>query len=131
MTTLKATGYRPTPAGDASFNARVGHELSSGKGAGSAVASALANVAAGAGAAGVGGALAGGVLAAKKAAADAFSRYQVARNGEAVARMLFDPKALPDLRALVKSKPGTKNAELFTSRLLALSGSSTAPRERR
>ena len=76
------------------------------------------------------GAVAGGLLAAKKTAADAFTKYQVARNGEAIARMLFDPKALPDLRALAKSAPGTKNALAFTNRLLVLAGSSAAPRER-
>jgi len=85
----------------------------------------------GAGAADMGSALAGGALAGKKAAADAFSRYQVARNGEAIARMLFDPKALPDLRALAKSAPGSKNAVNFTTRLLALTGAGTPPRERR
>ncbi|MET3483110.1 hypothetical protein [Methylobacterium sp. 1973] len=131
LTTLKATGYKPQAGGDATFNARVGEQLSGGKGVGPAIAGVLANAAAGAGAAGMGGALAGGVLGAKKAAADAFSRYQAARNGEAVARMLFDPKALPDLRALAKSAPGSKNALGFTHRLLALSGSAAAPRERR
>lgn len=131
LTTLKATGYKPTGGGDAAFNARVGEQLAGGKSVAPAIAGALANVAAGAGAAGTGGAVAGGVLAAKKIAADAFTKYQTARNGEAVARMLFDPKALPDLRALAKSAPGSKNAIGFTNRLMMLAGPATAPREHR
>lgn len=130
LTTLKATGYRPQKGSDTAFNARIQEELKGGKSVAGAVTSALLNAAAGAGAAGAGGAMAGGLLAAKKTAADAFTKYQVARNGEAIARMLFDPKALPDLRALAKSAPGTKNALAFTNRLLTLAGSSTAPRER-
>lgn len=104
--------------------------MKSGKSVTGAVASTLATAAAGAGAAGTSGALAGGLLAAKKTASDAFTKYQVSRNGAAIAQMLFDPKALPDLRALAKSAPGTKNALAFTNRLLMLAGSSTAPRER-
>ena len=131
LTTLKATGYRPQKGSDTAFNARIHDELKGGKSVGAAVANAVSGAAIGGAAAGPSGALAGGVLGAKKTAADAFTKYQISRNSAAVARMLFDPKALPDLRALAKSPPGSKNASAFTTRLLALTGASTAPRERR
>lgn len=38
----------------------------------------------------------------------------------AIARLMFDRRALPDLRALAQSKPGSRNAELFSARLLSL-----------
>ena len=40
-------------------------------------------------------------------------------SGEAVARLMFDPKALLDLRALAHSVPGSRNAELFTAPAIA------------
>ncbi|MBY0258545.1 MAG: hypothetical protein K2X24_13095, partial [Methylobacterium sp.] len=130
LTVLKATGYRPQKGSDTAFNAKIQDELKGGGGVGGAVANVVAGGVAGGAAAGIGGAGAGGLLGLKRSASDAYTRYQIGRNGEAVARMLFDPKALPDLRHLVKAKPGSKNEEFFTSRLLALAGSGSAPSER-
>ena len=131
LTTLRATGYRPQKGSDTAFNARIQEELAGGKSVGGAIANTVASAAGGGGVAGFVGAGGAGLLAAKKSAGDAFTRYQIGRNGAAVARMLFDPAALPDLRALVKSPTGSKSADLFTRRLLALAGGATAPAERR
>ena len=131
LATLRATGYRPQKGSDTAFNARIQEELSGGKSIGGAIASTVASAARGGGVVGFVGAGGAGLLAAKKSAGDAFTRYQIGRNGAAIARMLFDPAALPDLRALVKSPPGSRSADLFTRRLLALAGGATAPRERR
>lgn len=131
LTTLRATGYRPQKGSDTAFNAQIQEELAGGKSVGGAIASTVASAVGGGGVAGFVGAGGARLLAAKKSAGDAFTRYQIGRNGAAIARMLFDPAALPDLRALVKSPPGSRNADLFTRRLLALAGGATAPRQPR
>ncbi|MDN3628014.1 hypothetical protein [Methylobacterium isbiliense] len=46
---------------------------------------------------------------------------------EGVARILTDPRALPDLRALVKAPKGSRNAEVFTTRLIALANGGSSP----
>ncbi|KQO92694.1 hypothetical protein ASF32_21560 [Methylobacterium sp. Leaf91] len=130
LTVLRTTGYRPQKGGDTAFNARIQEEMKGGGGVRGAVANVVTGAAAGGSAVGVGGAAGGGLLGLKRSASDAWTRCQIGRNGEAVARMLFDPKALPDLRHLVQSKPGSKNADFFTSRLMALAAGSSAPGER-
>ena len=128
--TLKATGYRPQKGSDTTFNTAIREELKGGGSVKSAITDVVGGAAAGGSAAGPGGAAAGGFLGVKKAASEAFTRYRIGRNGEAVARMLFDPKALPDLRGLAKSKPGSKNVDYFSGRLLALAAGGSAPGER-
>jgi hypothetical protein len=129
MTVLKATGYRPQRGSDTVLN---GHILDPMKDAGSVqggIANAVAGGAAG-GAAGMGGAGAGSLLAPKRSASDGWTRFRVGQNGQAVARMLFDPKELPDLRHLLKSSAGSKNEQFFTGRRLALASGGSAPGER-
>ena len=119
---LRTTGYRPQKGSDTAFNARIQEEMKGGGGVRGAVANVVTGAAAGGSAVGVGGAAGGSLLGLKRSVSDAWTRYQVGRNGEAVARMLFDPKALPDLRHLAASKPGSKNDTFFTGRLLAAGG---------
>ncbi|MDP4005059.1 hypothetical protein [Methylobacterium sp. NEAU K] len=128
LTTLKATGYRPQKGSDTAFNHAIQKEFASGKThVGQVVSDALTGMAAGAAAGGPKAALAGFAVGAKHGIGDAMTRARMLSSGEAVARLMFDPKALPDLRALAHSAPGSRNAELFTARLLALANAGMAP----
>ncbi|SFG64884.1 hypothetical protein [Methylobacterium gossipiicola] len=119
--TLEATGYKPQKGSDTAFNIEIRKSLANGTGPlASAITEAAGNAAAGGVAAGAGGAAAGGLLGLKKAGSEALLKHRIAGNSEQIARMLTDPAALPDLRALARSREGTKNAQLFTTRLLAL-----------
>ncbi|WP_345820101.1 hypothetical protein ABC766_29340 [Methylobacterium fujisawaense] len=129
LTTLKATAYRPQKGSDTAFNHAIQKEFASGKThVGQVVSDALTGAAAGTIAGGVKGGIAGAAVGLKHGVGDAMMRTRMLNSGEAVARLMFDPKALPDLRALAKSPPGSKNAELFTARLLSLAnaGASSA-----
>jgi hypothetical protein len=128
LTTLKATGYRPQKGSDTAFNHAIQKEFASGKThVGQVVSDALTGLAAGTAAGGPKGGLAGAAVGLKHGLSEAMTRARVQSSGEAVARLMFDPKALPDLRALAHSAPGSRNAELFTSRLLALANAGMAP----
>lgn len=99
--------------------------LASGKTSiGQAVSDALAGGAAGAAVGGPKAGVAGMVVGAKRGIGDAVTHARMLNNGEAIARLMFDRKALPDLRALAQSKPGSRNAELFSARLLSLANGS-------
>ncbi|MDH2313328.1 hypothetical protein [Methylobacterium brachiatum] len=128
LTTLEATGFRPAKGSDTAFNHAIQKELASGKThVGQAVSNVVTGMAAGAFAGGPKGMLAGGAVGFKHGLSEAMTRAQMLNSSEAVARLMFDPKALPDLRALAKSPPGSKNAELFTTRLLSLANAGLAP----
>ncbi|MCJ2112968.1 hypothetical protein MKK64_17445 [Methylobacterium sp. E-025] len=128
LTTLEATGYRPQKGSDTAFNQAIQKQLASGNTpVGQAIASAASGAAAGASVGGFSGALGGGVVGLKHGISDAMTHARMMGNGEAIARLIYDPKALPDLRALSKSPPGSKNAELFTARLLRLANDGQRP----
>ncbi|MFK5600260.1 hypothetical protein ACFZ8E_25155 [Methylobacterium sp. HMF5984] len=128
LTTLEATGYRPQKGSDTAFNQAIQKQLASGNTpVGQAITSAASGAAAGASVGGFSGALGGGVVGLKHGISDAMTHARMMGNGEAVARLIYDPKALPDLRALSKSPPGSKNAELFTARLLRLANDGQRP----
>jgi hypothetical protein len=128
LTTLEATGYRPAKGSDTAFNHAIQKEFQSGKThVGQAISDAVTGMVAGAAAGGVKGGIAGLAVGAKHGIGDAMMRARMLNSGEAVARLMFDPKALPDLRALAKSPAGSKNAELFTTRLLSLANAGLAP----
>lgn len=128
LTTLEATGYRPAKGSDTAFNHAIQKEFQSGKThVSQAVSDAVTGMVAGAAAGGVKGGIAGLAVGAKHGIGDAMMRTRMLASGEAVARLMFDPKALPDLRALAKSPAGSKNAELFTTRLLSLANAGAVP----
>ena len=132
LSTLEATGYRPNKGSDTAFNQAIQVQLKSGKTPlGQAVADVATGAAAGAGVGGWSGAAGGAVVGLKRGVGEAMLQARMMGNGEALARMLTDPRALPDLRALSRSPAGSKNAEAFTRRLLTLSnGGTVAVRER-
>ncbi|GJE29812.1 hypothetical protein [Methylobacterium organophilum] len=128
LSTLEATGYRPVKGSDTAFNQAIQARLATGTGPiATAITEAAAGAAAGAGLAGPGGAAGGALVGLRKAATGAWAERRLAGNGAAIARMLTDPKALPELRALARSKPGSRNAEMFTQRLLLLANGGAGP----
>ncbi len=131
LTTLEATGYRPQKGSDTAFNAAIREQLSKGTPIRQAVTDIGAGMAAGASVGGIPGAGAGGLVGLRRSVSDAMVQARVLGNTDALARLIFDPKAVPDLRALARSPAGSRNAELFTSRLLTLAYPATPPRERR
>lgn len=128
LTTLEATGYRPVKGSDTAFNQVIQERLKNGTGPlAASITEAATNAAAGGGLAGPGGAIGGAVVGIKKGTGHAWADRKSRINSEALARLLTDPSALPDLRALSKSPPGSKNAELFTRRLLTLANGGASP----
>lgn len=128
LTTLEATGYRPNKGSDTAFNRVIIDKLKNGNTAvGQAIAEVVTGASAGATVGGPKGALVGAAVGLKRGASDAMLQARMMGNGEAIARMLTDPRAMPDLRALAKSPPGSKNAEAFTRRLLLLANGGAAP----
>ena len=82
--------------------------------------------------AGPAGAATGGVVGLRKSISSGLSDRSREMSAAAIARIFTDPLAVPDLKALAKSAPGSRNAEAFTSRLLVLANGGAAPaRERR
>jgi hypothetical protein len=120
LTTLEATGYRPSKGSDTAFNAAIQERLKSGTPVAAAISDAVTGAVAGGTAAGPLGAAAGGLVGVRRAAANVLGDRARDLNNAAIARIFTDPQAVPDLRALAKSAPGSKNAELFTHRLLTL-----------
>lgn len=128
LTTLEATGYRPQKGSDTAFNQAIQAQLKSGKTpVGQAVADVATGAVAGASVGGWSGMVGGGVVGLKRGVGDAMLQARMMGNGEAIARLMFDPRALPDLRALSRSPAGSKNAEMFTRRLLVLANGSGGP----
>lgn len=126
LTVLEATGYRPIKGSDTAFNAAIQREMEAGTPLRKALVDVTTGGAAGATVGGVAGGVGGAAIGLRRALGDAYTRARVMGQGEVYARLLFDPKALPDLRALAKAPAGSKNAELFTQRLLTLANSGTA-----
>ncbi len=127
LTTLEATGYRPNKGSDTAFNAAIQERLKNGTPVAAAISDAVTGAVAGGTAAGPFGAAAGGLVGVRRAAANALGDRSRDMNNAAIARIFTDPQAVPDLRALAKSAPGSKNAELFTHRLLTLANGGAAP----
>ena len=128
LTTLEATGFKPTKGSDTYFNSVIGERLRAGNGpVGQAIAEVATGAAAGAGVGGISGAAGGAVLGARRAARDLMTRANMLGGTEGVARILTDPRALPDLRALAKAPAGSRNAEVFTTRLIALANGGSSP----
>lgn len=126
LTVLEATGYRPMKGSDTAFNAAIQREMEAGTPLRKALVDVTTGGAAGATVGGVAGGVGGAAIGLRRALGDAYTRARVMGQGEVYARLLFDPKALPDLRALAKAPAGSKNADLFTQRLLTLANSGTA-----
>ncbi|MBN4095652.1 hypothetical protein [Methylobacterium sp. OT2] len=127
LTTLEATGYRPTKGSDTAFNTAIQDRLKNGTPVAAAISDAATGALAGATAAGPAGAAAGGLVGFRKAASHALGERSRDLNGAAIARIFTDTQAVPDLRALAKSAPGSKNAEVFTHRLLGLANPALVP----
>ncbi|GLS44362.1 hypothetical protein [Methylobacterium brachythecii] len=138
LTTLEATGYRPQKGSDTAFNTAIQTRLKEGAGPlGQAIAEVVSSASAGAGVGGVKGAAGGAVLGAKRAGQEALQLRRMKKDGEAIARILTDLKAIPMLRSLAKQPEGGRGAEMLTTKLLhlgyrgtasAVQGPSAAPR---
>ncbi|MFF9549419.1 hypothetical protein [Methylobacterium fujisawaense] len=132
LTTLEATGYRPVKGSDTAFNAAIQDQLKKGTPVAAAISDAVTGAAAGASVAGPAGAATGGVVGLRKSIGSGFSERSREMNAAAIARIFTDPLAIPDLKALAKSAPGSRNAEVFSNRLLTLANGGLAPaRDRR
>ncbi|GJE74492.1 hypothetical protein [Methylorubrum suomiense] len=128
MTTLEATGYRPQKGSDTAFNQAIQKRLDSGNTRiGHAISDVTTGAAAGASVGGATGGAAGALVGLRRTASDAMTRASMLGQSEALSRLMFDPRALPDLRALAKSPVGSPNAELFTRRLMTLANGGAAP----
>lgn len=76
---------------------------------------------------GLSGAAGGAVMGARRASRDLLREARMLGSTESIAKILTDPKALPDLRALARSPSGSRNAEVFTQRLLTLANGGASP----
>ncbi|MGN8092803.1 hypothetical protein [Methylobacterium sp. 22177] len=124
LNSLEATGWRPQKGSDTAFNIDLRKQMAESKGPlASAISDAATHAAVGGLAGGVGGAGGAVLFGLKNAAKEAHLRHRIEVNGAQLARMLTDPAALPDLRALLRSREGTPNAQLFATRLLTLANS--------
>lgn len=77
--------------------------------------------------AGPGGAVGGGMMGLKKAGTNAWGDRKKLVQSAAVARLLTDPRSLPDLKNLAKLPPKSRAAERVMQRLLLLANGSAAP----
>ncbi len=128
LTTLEATGWRPQKGSDTAFNIAIQKRLETGKGPlAAAVTDAAVGGIAGASVGGPGGLIGGAAVGAKRGGSSAWAERQRDINGEAIARIFTDPLALPDIRSLSKAPAGSRNAELFTQRLLTLANGGASP----
>ncbi len=122
LTTLKATAYRPQKGSDTAFNHAIQKEFASGKThVGQVVSDALTGAAAGDDRGRREGRhrrRRGGLKPTGWRRDDADPVAEL-RRGRGAPHVRSERRSL-DLRALAKSPPGSKNAELFTSRLLSL-----------
>jgi len=121
LTTLEATGYKPAKGSDTYFNSVIGQRLKEGTGpVGKAIAEVVSSAAAGAGVGGVKGGAGGAVLGARRAGKELLQERRMLKDGEAIARILTDPKAMSMLRSLSNAPEGSRSAEILTSKLLLL-----------
>ncbi|WP_298967761.1 hypothetical protein [uncultured Methylobacterium sp.] len=132
LDTMEATGWRPQKGSDTAFNQAIQARLKTGQGTvGQAITDTALNTAAGGAAGGAGGAGAGFALGLKKGVGAAWTEHRMASETAAIARLLTDPAALPDLRALVASPPGSPNAAYFTRRLSTIANAAHEASERK
>ncbi|MGF3026508.1 hypothetical protein ACQVP2_27255 [Methylobacterium aquaticum] len=132
LDTVEATGYRPQKGSDTAFNHQIQAALKNGGDqVGQAITDTVTKAAAGAAAGGIGGAGAGAALGIRKAAGNAWAERRMEAQVRDIARLLTDPAALPDLRALVASPPGSPNAAYFARRLSAVTGAAHQSGERK
>lgn len=127
MTSLEATGYRPQKGSDTAFNQAIQARLREGTGTvGQAITDVMSGAAAGATVGGHGGALGGALVGARRGATKVIQEQRIKRDGEAIARILTDPKAIPMLRLLATQNPGGRGAEKLTSQLIQIGGRGVA-----
>lgn len=120
LTTLEATGYKPAKGSDTYFNSVIGQRLKEGTGPiGKAIAEVVSS-AAGAGVGGVKGGAGGAVLGARRAGKELLQERRMLKDGEAIARILTDPKAMSMLRSLSQASEGSRSAEILTTKLMLL-----------
>ncbi|MBY0322428.1 MAG: hypothetical protein K2X72_27160 [Reyranella sp.] len=133
LSVFEATGYKPVKGSDTYFNSVIGQRLKEGSGpVGKAITEVVASAAAGAGVGGAKGAAGGAVLGAKRAGKDLLQERRMLKDGEAIARILTDPKAIPLLRSLSSAPAGSRSAEVLTTKLILLAnrgGSSAIDRK--
>ena len=123
LTTLEATGYRPQKGSDTAFNQAIQSRMKEGAGAvGQAITDVVSGGAAGATVGGPGGALGGALVGARRGGTKVIQEMRIRRDGEAIARILTDPQAIPMLRLLGTQNPGGRGAEILTSKLIQLGG---------
>ncbi|MBI1690539.1 hypothetical protein [Methylorubrum sp. DB1722] len=123
LTTLEATGYRPQKGSDTAFNQAIQSRMKEGTGAvGQAITDVVSGGAAGATVGGPGGALGGALVGARRGGTKVIQEMRIRRDGEAIARILTDPQAIPMLRLLGTQNPGGRGAEILTSKLIQLGG---------
>ena len=132
LDTMEATGYRPQKGSDTAFNHQIQAALKNGGDqVGQAITDTVTKAAAGAAAGGLGGAGAGAALGIRKAAGNAWAERRMEAQVRDIARLLTDPAALPDLRALVASPPGSPNAAYFARRLSTVASAAHHSSERK
>lgn len=123
LTTLEATGYRPQKGSDTAFNQAIQSRLKEGTGTvGQAITDVVSGGVAGATVGGPGGALGGALVGARRGGTKVIQEMRIRRDGEAIARILTDPQAIPMLRLLGTQNPGGRGAEILTSKLIQLGG---------
>jgi len=123
LTTLEATGYRPQKGSDTAFNQAIQSRMREGTGAvGQAITDVVSGGAAGATVGGPGGALGGALVGARRGGTKVIQEMRIRRDGEAIARILTDPQAIPMLRLLGTQNPGGRGAEILTSKLIQIGG---------
>ncbi|MGA4550569.1 hypothetical protein [Methylorubrum aminovorans] len=123
LTTLEATGYRPQKGSDTAFNQAIQSRLKEGTGTvGQAITDVVSGGVAGATVGGPGGALGGALVGARRGGTKVIQELRIRRDGEAIARILTDPQAIPMLRLLGTQNPGGRGAEILTSKLIQLGG---------
>lgn len=121
LTVLEATGYRPTKGSDTYFNNVIGTRLREGNDPiGKAITDVVTGAVAGAGVGGPQGAVGGAALALKRSAKEIAQERRMLKDGEAIARILTDPKAMSLIRSLAKQPAGSKSAEMLTTKLIVL-----------
>lgn len=123
LTTLEATGYRPQKGSDTAFNQAIQARLKEGSGTvGQAINDVVSGAVAGATVGGPSGALGGALVGGRRGGSKVLQERRVLKDSEAIARILTDPKAVSMLRSLSRQEPGSRSAEILTTKLLQIGG---------
>lgn len=129
---LKTTGFRAQRGSDTAFNTAIQATLKDSSGeVGRALQAAATNAAAGTAVGGPAAGAGAALVALRKSATDAWTRIQVRRNAEGLARLLTDPDALAAMRALSRSPPGSQNEVGFVRQILGLAARAAKSGEQR